>query len=165
MKTGNFRRYFLNCFLLLIPVFIWNLIFVKSLPKGYAMDFFWKEIPAIIGNTENILRIIVFILPVSMLFSLQTKLQRTGFGLYISGIILYFLSWIVQIYFPESFWSKSILGFMAPAYTTIIWFAGIGLIGKNSFIKIPGMSAIYIVISTVFVIVHSIHCYIVFQRL
>jgi hypothetical protein len=165
MKLIKNRKYLLNCFILLIPIFIWNLIFAKSLPKGYTMDFFWKDIPAIIGNTENILRIIVFILPILMTFSLETKLQKIGFGLYIFGTAIYFLSWIVQIYFPECFWSKNILGFMAPAYTTLLWFVGIGLIGKNTIIKIPYITVIYIIITVCFVITHSIHTYIVFQRL
>ena len=129
------------------------------------MDFFWNDIPVFIGNVENILRIVVFILPLLMILSLKTKIQRIGFVLYILGIIIYFLSWAVQIYLPDGLWSKSILGFMAPAYTTIIWFVGIGLIGNKSFLKIPYMSAIYIAISILFVIFHSLHSYIVFQRL
>jgi len=165
MELIIIRKYLLNCFMLLIPIFIWNIIFAKSLPKGYTMDFFWKDIPAIIGNTENILRIMVFILPIFMKFSLETKLQKVGISIYVLGIIIYFLSWIVQIYFPECYWSKSIFGFMAPAYTSIIWFVGIGLIGKTTFIKIPYLSVIYIFISVCFVVIHSIHTYVVFQRL
>ncbi len=165
MKLKKLGKYIRSCFLLLIPVYIWNIIFMKSLPKGYSMDFFWKDIPAIIGNTENVLRIIVFTLPIIMTLSFETKIQKIGFGIYLFGIIIYFLSWTAQMYFPELFWSKSIFGFMAPAYTTIIWFVGIGLIGKNSFIKIPYLSAIYIFLSAVFVVFHSIHCYIIFQRL
>ncbi len=159
------RKYFLNCFLLLIPIFIWNLIFIDSLPQNYNMDFPMKDIPTIIGIVENILRIIVFVLPLTMVFSLKTKTQKIGLIIYIIGTILYFLSWIALIYFPESLWSKSILGFMALAYTTIIWFIGIGMIGKTSFIKIPYISSLYILISLLFVLFHSIHAFIVFQRL
>jgi len=158
-------KYFLNCFILLIPIFLWNIIFASSLPKGYGSEIFWKDIPAIVGKSENFLRIIVFVLPVIMSFSLKTKLQMAGFFIYTIGVILYFMSWIVQIYFPEIGWSRSLFGFMAPAFTTIIWFVGIGLIGSRAFIKIPYMSVIYIFSSFFFVVFHSIHTYMVFQRL
>jgi len=158
-------KYLLNCFLLLIPVIIWNLMFYKSLPQAYTKDIFWKDIPAIIGNTENILRYIVFILPLFMTLTLDTKLQKIGLGIYVTGIIIYFLSWIFQLYFPDSFWSKSLLGFMAPAYSTLIWLVGIGIIGSVSFVKIPFMSAIYIGVSVCFVVVRAVHAYLVFQRL
>lgn len=165
MRLKKIWKYFFNCFLLLIPVFIWNLVFINYLPKGYTPSFFWKDIPVVIGTTENILRIIVFLIPLIMVFSIKTKQQKIGFIIYLIGIAVYFLSWIVQIYFQQNSWSISQIGFMAPAYTTLIWFVGIGLIGKDSFLKIPYMSAIYVCLSTVFVIFHSIHCYIVFQRL
>ena len=164
MKLGKFGKYFLNCFLLLMPIYIWNLIFMDSLPNYYS-NATWDDIPLGIAYSENILKAIVFILPFIMMFSLKSKTQKIGFGLYIVGIIVYFLSWTAQIYFPESSWSKSLLGVMAPAYTTIIWFVGIGLIGKNSFLKVPYMSAIYIILSVCFVIIHSIHPYIVFQKI
>ncbi len=139
------------------------MIFFDSLPKSYS-GLHWNDIPRLVVYAENILKSIVFILPAIMMFSLKERIQKIGFGIYIFGIIAYFLSWAVQIYFPESFWSKSLPGFMAPAYTTIIWFAGIGLIGKRAFVKIPYMTLIYIFISICFVIVHSIHPYIVFQK-
>ncbi len=129
------------------------------------MEFFWKDIPTIIGKSENILRIIVFIMLLIMSISFDTKLQKADLIIYLVGVILYFLSWVVQIYYPETMWSKSIFGFMAPAYITIIWFIGIGLVGTTSFFKIPYMSFIYISISTLFVLFHSLHAYIVYQRL
>ena len=165
LKTNKIGKYFLNCFLLLIPVFIWNIIFVNSLPKAYSPNIFWKDIPVIVGVSENILKIIVFVLPIIMVFSLKKKLQKIGFVIFMVGVILYFISWSFQIWFPKSLWSQSIFGFMAPAYTTIIWFVGIGLIGTKAFIKIPYLSIIYILISTIFVIFHSLHTYIVFQSL
>lgn len=128
------------------------------------MDVFWKDIPPLIGNTKNILRIIVFMLPLVMTFSLKSRQQKIGFVLFLAGLILYFSSWLMQIYLPESNWSNSIFGFMAPAYTTLIWFVGIGLIGNTSVLKIPFISHIYIGSSLAFVIVHSIHTYIVYMR-
>jgi len=129
------RKYLLNCFLLLIPIFLWNIILVDYLPKSYSPDFFWKDIPNWIGYSENILRIIVFIFPLIMIQSLKTRLQKIGFLSYLIGMILYFLSWVTMIVRPESDWSQSLIGFMAPAFTTIIWFVGIGLIGNKAFLK------------------------------
>jgi hypothetical protein len=70
----------------------------------------------------------------------------------------------MQIYFPQSAWSKSIWGFTAPAYTTLIWFAGIGMIGNSLFINIPFPYSVYLGISLVFVFFHSAHAYIVYSK-
>jgi len=128
--------------------------FCRILPERYNPEIFWKDIPKIIQYGENILRIIVFLLPVIMLLSFKTKLQKTGLHIYLLDIILYFASWVAQIYLPESGWSKSMLGFLAPAYTTQIWLLGIGLIGNKTFFKIPHMYIIYIYI------IVGIFCYI-----
>ena len=159
------KKYLLNCFLLLIPLFLWNIILVGFLPKAYSPDIFWKDIPKWIGYSENILRIVVFVLPVVMIFSLKTGLQKLGFTIYLVGIAIYFLTWIFVILYPQSNWTTSLIGFMAPAYTTIIFFVGIGLIGNKAFFKFPYLSLIYICLSILFVIAHSAHTYIVFQRL
>ena len=159
------RTYLSNCFLLLLPVFLWNILLTTYLPKSYGPEIFWKNIPPIIGVSENILRILTFSIPVLMIFSLKTKLQKKGFVLYLIGLVLYFLAWTVMILYPESNWGQSLIGFMAPAFTTIIWYIGIGLIGNKAFLKIPYISLIYICLAIFFVLFHSIHAYIVFQRL
>ena len=92
LKTIKIGKYFINCFLLLIPIFIWNIIFVNSLPKWYSSAVFWKDIPSIVGYSENVLRIIVFVLPIVMMLSLKTKSQKTGFTIFLVGIVLYFMS-------------------------------------------------------------------------
>ena len=128
-------KYTPNCFILVIPIFLWNILFAASLPRGYSMEFFWKDIPPIIGTTENVLRIIVFFLPLLMPLTIKITGQKIGLGIYLVGLAIYFLSWIMQIYYPDSPWSSSLFGFLAPAYTTIIWFIGIGFIGNKLFIK------------------------------
>ncbi len=159
------RKYLLNCFLLLIHIFIWNIFLVDYLPKGYNYDIFWKDVPRFIGYGENIFRIIVFVLPVVMMLSFKTRTEKIGLLIYLVGIVIYFLSWIIMISFPVSTWSRSALGFMAPAYTTIIWLIGIGLIGNRSFFRIPKLSQIYIYLSMIFVFFHTLHTYIIFLRL
>jgi hypothetical protein len=165
MVGRQILRYALNCFILVIPIFLWNILFATSLPSGFSMEFFWKDIPPIVGTTENITRIIAFFLPLLMPLTIQTRQQRIGLGIYLAGVAIYFLSWIMQIYCPDSAWSSSVFGFLAPAYTTLIWFIGIGLIGDRLFFQVPYKRIIYIAISMVFVVFHTTHTYIVYTRL
>lgn len=164
MGKISLRKYLLNCFLLLLPIFLWNIIFYKYLPSAYQEEISWKDIPKLLIYSENILRIIVFGLPAIMIFSLKTRLAKNGLRIYSFGVPVYFLSWILVIVYPNSIWSTSIIGFLAPAYTTIIWFIGIGLIGNKAFFKFPNLAKIYIGFSVIFVIIHTLHVNIVFQR-
>ena len=157
--------YFQNCFLLLLPILLWNVIFMKVLPPPFQKETFWYNIPKYIKFPENILRIVVFVFPLLMKFSLAEPHQKLGLILYILGVSLYFWSWVMQIYFPKLSWCKSCWGFTAPAFTTIIWFAGIGLIGSTLFINIPYHYSVYLIISLLFVIVHTSHAIIIFKRL
>lgn len=159
------RKYLLNCFLLIIPLIVWNIILIDYLPKSYSPDVFDKDIPKLVSYSENFIRFILFALPVFMVLSLKSRLEKIGFIAYCLGLILYFSSWIIMIFNPESNWSQSLIGFMAPAYTTIIFFVGIGLVGNKAFFKIPYLSLVYICLSLLFVVAHSAHAYIVFMRL
>lgn len=159
------RKYLANCFLLLLPIFLWNLVLYDSLPKGFSAPIFWLDIPPIITYGENALRILLFGLPLVMILSVKTKQEKIGLSLYLVGTLLYFSSWIILIVSPESAWSTSLLGFMAPAYTPLLWLIGIGLIGNRSFIGLPRPSLIYLMATTLFVLFHSLHTYLVFQKL
>ena len=165
MQLTAITHYMLNGFLLLIPILLWNALLAKSLPQSYSKAFFWKDIPSFIRIPENILRMLVFLLPVLMSLSLKTRLQKTGLLLYCLGILVYFLSWLLQIRLPESAWSRSVAGFLAPAYTPLLWLLGIGLIGKQCFLNIPHASTIYIVLAMLFLLFHCMHAYIVFRRI
>jgi hypothetical protein len=39
-------KYLLSCFLLMLPIMIWNILFTEKLPQEYQPEVFWKEIPA-----------------------------------------------------------------------------------------------------------------------
>lgn len=156
--------YLQNCFLLLISILLWNLVFTKSLPKRYIEPEFQTNIPLFIKISENLLRILVFSLTLFMKLSFETPQQKTGFIIYCLGIILYFLSWIFQIKSANSTWSKSLPGFMAPAYTPLIWLCGIGLIGNHTFFFIPSITPIFISLSILFIITHLINNYYIFQN-
>jgi len=162
---NNVLKYFVSCFLLLIPILFWNVLYAPSLPQGYSVEFFWNNIPAFIGTTENVLRAIVILLPLLMPLKVKSRTQKTGLAVFIAGAVIYFASWLVLIYFPESAWSRSVFGFTAPAYTAVVWLTGIGLIGETLFTGIPYHPMVYIGLSALFVVFHSIHSYIVFTRL
>ena len=159
------KKYLLNCFLLLIPIFLWNIFLFDYLPASYRSNIIWQDASKYVGYTENILRAILFGLPVIMILSFKTRIEKIGLALYLIGIVIYFLSWIAMISFYDNVWSKSAFGFMAPAYTTIIWLVGIGLIGNKTFFRIPYMTQIYICFSILFVVIHTYHNYIIFQSL
>ena len=158
-------QYLLNCFLLLLPIFLWNIIFAGQLPKGYQPELFDNGIPIFILTTENILRGFVFLLPAFMFISTKSTTSKWGWSLYLTDSLLYYGAWLMQLYFPETLWSRGILGFMAPAYTTLIWLVGIGLIGHRSYFKRPYFSTIYILFVFLFVCIHSLHSYFAFFQL
>jgi hypothetical protein len=165
MMLKNIKAYLLNCFLLMVPVALWNALLTPSLPWFYSEAVFWKDIPQMISLPEQGLRVLVFALPLAMPLSIETRSQRRGLMLYAAGLMLYFLSWMAQILYPESLWSTSAFGFLAPAYITILWLAGIGLTGRKLFFNIPYHPAVYILLSVLFVIFHTLHAYLVFGRL
>ncbi len=158
------KQYILNCFLLLLPIFAWNMVFANKLPQKYTDKGKWNDIPKALAAIENTFRTIVFLSPVLMILNINNDRTTIGLIIYIIGLIIYFLAWLLQMYRPDSPWSKSLLGMMAPAFTPIIWLNGIALIGQENFLKIPGFSLFYIIISLIFISVHSLHAYIVFKQ-
>ena len=158
-------KYLQNCFPLLLPVIFWNILLVDQLPVYYQSSFFWDDIPNYISWPENILRIILFSMPMLMILEMKDKSQKMGLQLFIYGLGIYFLSWIMQMKFPTSFWSLSILGFTAPAYTSIFFIIPIGLIGKNNFFRIKYLQKTYFLIGLIFVLFHTWHAVLVYQRI
>lgn len=159
------KRYLLNCFLLLIPILLWNILLTPYLPEEFSPNIFWENIPTWITIGENSFRIVIMIMPVFLILSLKDTVERIGLRIYLFGVIIYFLSWLILIVYPASNWSQSIWGFMAPAYTPIAWLIGIGLIGHKSFLPIKNTSVIYTLLSTLFIFFHSMHAFIVYERL
>jgi hypothetical protein len=150
--------------LLLLPIMAWNLIFASKLPWAYSEEVFWKNIPSFIANGENVFRLLVFIIPILMPIRIETQSQKLGLWLYIAGTAIYFISWLAQIYFPQSAWSLSVWGFLAPAYTPLIWLIGIGLIGSAFYFSSPYRSWMYIVLSIIFIGFHLSHAITIYSR-
>jgi hypothetical protein len=159
-------KYFFFGFVLLIPPLLWNLIFANSLPSSYAADIFWKDIPPLISYGENTSRILAFALSAFLVWSLQTKKEILGMGFYLVGLWLYFAAWIFQILYPESTWCQSLAGFSAPAYTSLFWLLGIGLLGQKTWLPTAiKVNRIYFLMVMVFVVFHTWHAVLVFGRL
>jgi hypothetical protein len=164
MKTDTIFNYVLNCMLLLLPILLWNVLFAARLPKAFSSDFFEKDIPVFVAGGENFFRLAVFILPILMPLRIVTDGQKLGLALYIGGSCVYFLAWLALMVFPHSAWSLSAVGFLAPAYTPLIWLAGIGLIGSTLYFSSPYRSWMYIALSIVFVGFHFSHTLMVYLR-
>jgi hypothetical protein len=149
----NWRVVLLNGFWLLVPVFVWNLIFSSKLAHpAFSHD---QNVVRWILIRENILRIAIMITPLFLTMNWDTTRAKAGWIVYVVGILVYFASWIPLMVFPDSAWSNSLTGFTAPAFTPLIWLTGIGLIGSS----LP-----YIGSAIVFVGVHAGHWLLVYLR-
>ena len=136
----------LNCFWLLIPILAWNGVFSAKLAHpAFKLD---EAVPGWILILENLLRIATMLLPLFMPLRWDTAQSKLGIAIYLLGLVVYFVSWIPLMVVPSSAWSNSPLGFLAPAYTPLLWLAGMGLIA--------GWWP-YLVLSAAFVGVHLVH--------
>lgn len=137
---------FLNCFILILPILIWNAIFASKLP-----EIMQNEVPGIsqtILGIENIFRGIIFILPVFMAIDLNDSNFKTGIILYSISTLIYFISWIPLVYFSDTNFSRHFLIWLAPAYTPLVVFISFSILGK---------SLLYGIIGTLFIIFHLAH--------
>jgi len=73
----------------------------------------------------------VFVWPLLLPLGWQDRRSRAGLALYGLGLLIYFASWLPLIYRPEAAWSTSAAGLLAPAYTPLIWLAGIAVVGGS----------------------------------
>lgn len=164
MKFKILKKYFLNCFLLTIPILLWDYAFTDKLPKAFQPEIFWKEIPSFIILGENVSRLLMFIFICFMPLKIITNKQKNGLLLYVSGNLLYFAAWIILMYFPNTTWSNSAAGLLAPAYTPLFWLVGIGFTGESLFFTIPYKRWLYFLIVIIFLIFHNWHTYLIYFR-
>ncbi len=164
MKFKTFKNYIFNCFLLTIPVLLWDYVFTDRLPKAFQPEIFWKDIPSFIAYGENSSRILMFVFISLMPLKIITNKQKNGLLLYVAGVLLYFAAWIILMYFPNNAWSNSVLGLLAPAYTPLFWLIGIGFIGNSLFFNIPYRRWLYFLGVIIFLIFHNWHTYLIYFR-
>lgn len=91
INKNAIRYLLLNCFTLLIPILLLNVLYADKLPAAYQMDFFWEDIPWYIAIIENVSRIVVFVLPLILKLEFKSQQQKAGLVIYIIGLLLYFL--------------------------------------------------------------------------
>ncbi len=165
MNLPSLKPYLFNCIWLIAPIMLFNVLLANRLPAPFQMDNFWKDIPAVLGTGENVLRGLVCFLPALMPLSVATRVQKAGLWIYAIGVLVYFLSWTAQILWPQSAWSTSWIGFLAPAYTALFWLVGIGLLGDRLYFQSPYRSWMYLGLAGVFIAFHVTHTWTVFARL
>jgi hypothetical protein len=154
-----------NGALLIIPPMVITFGLWGALPAAYRPDIFWKDIPNWLGLFENIFRVLALSLPGILYFGRKEKFQSLGWYLYIVGLTVYLVSYLMQIVFPDSAWSQSILGFTAPAWSTLFWLAGIGFVCMRSWLPIPWRRAIYLLCASIFLIFHIGHTALVYSNM
>ena len=164
MSNQLTRKYLVTCGLLLLPVFVWNIALWHYLPPVFAASEFWRDIPPVLGTTENALRGLIFTLPFFMPLSISSARQRTGIGLFIAGNLLYFASWLALIAAPDSLWSQSAIGFLAPAYTPILWLLGLAMLSGQLFWSNFYRWWMYLVLCGLFIAAHVTHAVIIYVR-
>ena len=136
----------LNCLWLILPLIVWNLFLGPKLndpritsdgnsPKGLLI-------------AENITRMAVFALPLFIPLTLNTPLRKAGLIIYLGGTLVYFASWMPLLLAPNSTWSNSSLGLLAPRLTPLLVFLGIAMIGP---------SWLYGGLTILFIALHAIH--------
>lgn len=164
ISNSDWRRYFWSCGLLILPILAWNLVFFRFLPPAFAPAEFWREIPPFVGYGENILRFAVLLLTFLMPLEMTTAVQRRGLRLFVVGTVLYLMAWCALMLYPQSAWSKSWAGFLAPAYTPLIWLLGLGLIGRRLYWNSPYRWWLYEMLVCGFIALHVTHTGIVYAR-
>jgi len=149
-----------NCFWFFLPIIIFNIILTKYLPKHYL-----KNIKHPIVTLETIARTVTIVFSVIMEIKLDNKVGKIGLIVYIIGVLIYFCSYFIVIKLPVTSFNNNIAILLAPYWTSVLWLIGIGLIGNKLFVMIPYHYIIYIVISIVFAMLHSIHGYICYEEI
>ena len=146
-----------NGLLLIIPAMVITFGLWSSLPAAYGAEAFDRGIPSRLLAVENALRLAVLGVPVILYFGRRSKLQVIGWYVYLIGMLVYLGSYLAQIYLPASAWSGSVIGFTAPAWTTLLWFAGIALVCERTWLARPWHRWVYLAFVVAFVTAHVAH--------
>lgn len=152
----KFALTWFNCFWLILPLLIWNIIFgAKITQEQITSD---AHSPAWLLGAENIFRLVTFILPLflalpskadlALVDGWHSALPKLGLALYIIGTLVYSASWIPLMIAPGSAWSQSIPGLFAPRLTPLIPLIGIALLAD---------SWLYGLLAAVFIFFHTWH--------
>ena len=159
------RKIISNGYIAIFPILIWNILFASKLPSEYDPITFNSNIPLTILIGENVFRFIIFSLPLFFRLSITSPLEKKGMVTFSIGVALYFSSWLMLIYAPDSGWSTSVMGFTAPAYTPIIWLVGLSLMVDSYYFKLTYSKWQLILPATAFSVFHILHSVYVYNRI
>jgi len=151
------KYYFKNCFLLIIPVLLWNIIFVSYLPEVYTNKSIIGDIPDLVLWGEIIAFLSILVLSLMMPLKIKTGFQKLGLIIYLVGLAIYLLAWRPIILYPNGDWSSGFLGFVSLAFLPFIFLVGIGMIGDKFYIKFQFSRKIFIGLSFVLIFLSTWH--------
>ena len=137
---------FLNSLWLIVPLLLWNIILGPHITNEKILSD--ANSPDWLLIAENITRMAVFILPIFIPMEWGSSQAKLGLAIFILGTLIYFSSWVSLLTAPQSSWSTSAAGLLAPRLTPLIPFLGIAVIGS---------SWTYASISLVFILLHTWH--------
>ncbi len=140
------KIHLLNSLWLIIPLLIWNIILGPYLTIEAVLSD--ANSPQWLLIAESSIRLAVFALPLFIPIRWDKKRTRIGFLIFILGTLIYFGSWIPLLVSPQSAWSSSTAGLLAPRLTPLLPFIGIAVIGR---------SWTYAGLSGLFILLHTIH--------
>ena len=66
MRETGLARYVWSCGVLTVPILVWNIVCTRFLPPALASNEFSRDIPPLVTYGENILRVVVMVLPFLM---------------------------------------------------------------------------------------------------
>lgn len=136
----------LNCLWLMLPLLVWNIILgPRIMDARITSDL---NSPKWLLIAENVVRIFVFVLPLLLPLQLKDITSKAGLWIYIIGTLIYFASWLPFLFAPQSAWSNSPNGLLAPRLTPFLTFLGVAFIGH---------SWPYGVIAALFIFLHTWH--------
>lgn len=95
-------RYIFTCFLLMLPILVWNILLTNNLPASFQPQVFQKDIPLVISYGETIARVGIFVLAFLMPLKIVKPVQKAGLVVYLVGLVFYFSSWLLLIFLPDS---------------------------------------------------------------
>lgn len=157
-------KHVMNCSWLLLPVLVWNILFAKQLPAIFQEENFWHDIPPLLSISEHASRIALFAFTFMMPLELPAAKHFKSWSIYMAGLMLYFLSWLLLMKMPQSDWSQSLPGIMAPAFTPALWMWGIWRIGSTPFIQFPLYKLAFPLLCLLFLFLHNLHTFLIFER-
>jgi hypothetical protein len=136
----------------------------SRLPRAYSTEVFSFNIPGVLSKTENVLRFLVVAVPFFAPLELISSAQKIGLATFSVGLTIYFISWFPLIIVPNSAWSRSAAGFLAPAYTPIVWLIGLALLMQRLYCGSSYRWWFYLLLAVGFVAAHVTHAVIVYRR-